>query len=52
MKPRAAADWHTIDKAIDRAQKVLRADALGTKRCKQSLAELPDLIDSGGATKA
>ena len=47
LKPRAAADWHTLDKAIDRALKALRADAVDANLCKQSLAELLALMDSG-----
>lgn len=46
LKPRAAADWHTIDKAIDRALKALRATPADAATCKQTLAELLTLLDS------
>ena len=50
LKPRAAADWHTLDKAIDRALKALRADVADAAQCKQALAEVLALID-GSAKK-
>ena len=51
LKPRAASDWHTIDKAIDRSLKDLRASPPSAVAAKQSLAELLSLMDGMSAKR-
>jgi hypothetical protein len=48
LKPRAAADWHSVDKAIDHALEALRAAKPDRAKCKQRTTELLSVIDSVG----
>ena len=46
LKPRAAADWHTVDKAIDRALAAVRETNPDAAKCKTALTELLSIMDS------
>jgi hypothetical protein len=48
LKPRAAADWHTVDKAIDRALDALRSAIPDAAKCKATIGELLSVMDSTG----
>jgi hypothetical protein len=50
IKPRAAKDWHTVDKAIDTALAALRSDHADLADCRQKLAALLLTIDSMAET--
>lgn len=46
LKPRAADDWHVIDKAIDHALSALRANNPDASECKTTLTNLLQKMNS------
>ena len=46
LKPRAAADWHVLDRAFDHAFTSLRADTPNQPDCKKTIAELLKTFDT------
>ncbi|MGZ7456900.1 hypothetical protein ACXPVS_08825 [Pseudomonas sp. Ma2-10] len=46
IKPRAAADWHVLDKGIDRALNALRASSAKQNECKATMDDLLKAFDS------
>ncbi|WP_439821423.1 hypothetical protein ACSPX5_08235 [Pseudomonas sp. HLG18] len=46
IKPRAAADWHVLDKAIDRALDALRASSPKQADCKAAMDDLLKAFDT------
>ncbi|ALL68854.1 hypothetical protein K788_0000136 [Paraburkholderia caribensis MBA4] len=45
LKPRAAADWHKLDKSIDDALAALRESSPSQTRCKKTLTDLLAMMD-------
>ncbi|CAJ0899102.1 hypothetical protein [Ralstonia flatus] len=46
LKPRAADDWHVLDKAIDKSLSALRADTPSQADCKAAMGALLKTFDA------
>ncbi len=46
LKPRAADDWHVLDKSIDKSLSALRADTPSQADCKAAMAALLKTFDA------
>lgn len=46
LKPRAADDWHVLDKSIDHTLRALRANEPNQNDCKKAMADLLATFDS------
>ena len=46
LKPRAAEDWHVLDKSLDHALSALRADSPNQTDCRKATADLLSTFDS------
>jgi hypothetical protein len=52
LKPREPADWHLLDKSIDRALAALRAPTANAADCRQAVGDLLQTMDNLSPAKS